>query len=83
LDHEAESEASIIAEIERYMVAPGQALAYKIGQLKILELRSKAEQALGEQFDIKEFHNQVLESGSLPLDVLENKIDRWIGEQGV
>lgn len=82
LDHEAESEASIIAEIERYMVAPGQALSYKIGQLKILELRSRAEQALGAQFDIKEFHNQVLESGSLPLDVLEKKIDRWIEGQG-
>jgi len=78
LDHEAESEADIIAEIERYMVAPGQALAYKIGQLKIRELRARAEQALGEQFNIKEFHNQVLNSGSLPLEVLEQKIDRWI-----
>ncbi len=78
LDHEAESEASITREIERYMVAPGQALAYKIGQLKIIELRKRAEQAMGSSFDIKEFHNQVLNSGSLPLDVLERKIDRWI-----
>lgn len=78
LDHEAASEASITAEIERYMVAPGQALAYKIGQLKIRELRNKAEQALGDQFDIKEFHNQVLGSGSLPLVLLEEKIEKWI-----
>jgi uncharacterized protein (DUF885 family) len=78
LDHEAESEASIISEIERYMVAPGQALAYKVGQLKIIELRSRAEMALGENFNIKEFHNQVLNSGSLPLVLLEEKIDRWI-----
>lgn len=78
LDHEAESEASITAEIERYMVAPGQALSYKIGQLKILELRERAKEQLGEDFDIREFHNQVLNSGSLPLEVLEQKIDRWI-----
>jgi uncharacterized protein (DUF885 family) len=78
LDHEAESEAGITAEIERYMVAPGQALAYKVGQLKIRALRTKAENALGEKFEIKEFHNQVLNSGSLPLVLLEQKIDRWI-----
>ena len=78
LDHEAESEASIISEIERYMVAPGQALAYKIGQLKILELRARAELALGDKFNIKEFHNQILNSGSLPLVLLEEKIDNWI-----
>tara|TARA_R110000868_G_scaffold259361_15_gene517522 strand:+ start:7923 stop:9725 length:1803 start_codon:yes stop_codon:yes gene_type:complete len=78
LDHEAESEASITSEIERYMVGPGQALSYKIGQLKILELRDRAKEALGDEFDIKEFHNQVLNSGSLPLEVLERKIDAWI-----
>lgn len=81
LENEAQSEASIISEIERYMVAPGQALSYKIGQLKIRELRSRAEEALGDQFDIKDFHNQVLGSGSLPLVVLEAKIDRWIATQ--
>ena len=80
LDHEAESEASITSEIERYMVAPGQALSYKIGQLKILELRERAKEKLGERFDIREFHNQVLNSGSLPLEILEKKIDRWISE---
>jgi uncharacterized protein (DUF885 family) len=78
MDNEAESEASIIAEIERYMIAPGQALAYKVGQLKIRELRSKAENRLAERFNIKEFHNQILGSGSLPLMLLEEKINRWI-----
>ena len=76
LEHEAESEASITSEIERYMVAPGQALSYKIGQLKILELRERSKEKLGEKFDIREFHNQVLNSGSLPLEILEQKIDR-------
>ena len=78
LDHEAISEDGAIAEIERYMVAPGQALSYKTGQLKIRALRAKAEEALGEQFSISEFHNQVLNSGSLPLILLEEKIDNWI-----
>jgi len=78
LDHEAESEADITAEIERYMVTPGQALSYKIGQLKIRELRARAEEALGDRFDIREFHHQVLGSGSLPLVLLEAKIDAWI-----
>ncbi len=74
LDHEAESEASIISEIERYMANPGQALSYKIGQLKIRELREKSAVAMGEKFDIRQFHNQVLESGCVPLKVLEEKI---------
>jgi uncharacterized protein (DUF885 family) len=78
LDHEADSEDSIVAEIERYMVSPGQALAYKIGQLKLRELRARAEQALGADFDVREFHRQVLDSGSLPLSLLEEKIDGWI-----
>ncbi|WP_430968700.1 DUF885 domain-containing protein [Spongiimicrobium sp. 2-473A-2-J] len=78
LDNEAESEASITAEIERYMANPGQALSYKIGQLKIRELRKKAEEALGDAFDIREFHNQVLETGCVPLALLEDKITAWI-----
>jgi uncharacterized protein (DUF885 family) len=80
LKNEAESEASIIAEIERYMAIPGQALSYKIGQLKIRELRKKAETKMGAKFDIKKFHEKVLESGVLPLDLLEKKIDNWITE---
>jgi uncharacterized protein (DUF885 family) len=78
LAHEAETEASIIPEIERYMAIPGQALSYKIGQLKIMELRKKAQEKMGEKFDIKKFHEKVLESGVLPLALLEKNIDSWI-----
>jgi uncharacterized protein (DUF885 family) len=78
LANEAESEASIIPEIERYMAIPGQALSYKIGQLKIMELRKKAETKMGTKFDIKKFHEKVLESGVMPLALLEMKINAWI-----
>ena len=78
LDHEAESEASITSEIERYMAMPAQALSYKIGQLKIRALRAKAEQELGTKFSISEFHNQVLSVGCVPLALLEDKINSWI-----
>jgi uncharacterized protein (DUF885 family) len=81
MDHEAETEESIIAEVERYMTAAGQALSYKIGQLKIRELRSKAEKS-GIKFDIREFHNKVLESGCVPLNILEEKINGWIKAGG-
>ena len=80
LANEAESEASIIPEIERYMAIPGQALSYKIGQLKIMELRKKAQDKMGAKFDIKKFHEKVLESGVMPLALLENKINAWIKE---
>lgn len=78
LDNEAESEASITSEVERYMAIPGQALSYKIGQLKIIELRHKAEKDLGTTFDIRKFHAKVLESGVMPLALLEKKINDWI-----
>lgn len=78
LDNEAASEEEIISEIERYMATPGQALSYKMGQIKIQELRSKAEMTLGDAFDIRDFHDQVLNSGSLPLVLLEEKINAWI-----
>jgi len=78
LENEAESEASIIAEIERYMAYPGQALSYKIGQMKILELREKARTEMKDKFDIKVFHQKVLESGVMPLALLEKKINNWI-----
>lgn len=78
LDNQAESAANIEREIERYMANPGQALAYKIGQLKIRELRNFAEQELGEAFSVAQFHNQVLETGCVPLALLENKIRDWV-----
>jgi uncharacterized protein (DUF885 family) len=68
-------------EVERYIAMPGQALGYKIGQLTIRALRTKAEQALGAKFDVRAFHAQVLMSGALPLEVLQAKIDRWIASQ--
>jgi len=71
----------VIAEVDRYIAIPGQAVAYKIGALKIQELRKRAETKLGTRFDIKAFHEQVLNTGGLPLKVLEEKIDRWIAEQ--
>lgn len=81
MDNEAISDQSAIAEIERYMAIPGQALSYKIGQLKILELRKKASETLGDKFNLALFHDEVLKYGCLPLDVLENIIDKWIERQ--
>ncbi len=71
----------VVTEIERYLVIPGQALAYKIGMTKILELRERARAELGDAFDIKEFHNVVLTNGAVPLDILERIIDDWIAEK--
>ena len=81
LDNSGMSETQVTTEVERYIANPGQALAYKIGQLKILELRARAERALGRRFDLKEFHAQVLMTGALPLQVLERKIDDWIASR--
>ncbi|WP_298156691.1 DUF885 family protein [Flavobacterium sp.] len=81
LDNEGESVATITSEIERYMAIPGQALSYKIGQLKIIELRERAKKKLGKTFDIREFHKKILESGVMPLALLEQKMDAWMNGQ--
>jgi len=80
-DHSAIDETNIQAEVDRYIAWPGQALGYKMGQLKILELRQKAEKELGPKFDIKAFHDVVLDSGALPMDILEQQVDQWIATQ--
>jgi len=78
LDNSSMAESDVTAEVERYIVWPGQALGYKLGQLHITALRARAQSALGERFDVREFHSQVLRDGALPMDVLSAKIDRWI-----
>jgi len=77
-DHSATDEVEVQSETDRYIVWPGQALGYKIGQLKILELRERAKKELGDKFDIRAFHDEVLGAGALPLDVLERRIDDWM-----
>jgi uncharacterized protein (DUF885 family) len=80
-DHSAMDETNIQSEVDRYIAWPGQALGYKMGQLKILELRDRAKSALGPKFDLKAFHDLVLDSGALPMDVLEKQVDAWIAAQ--
>ena len=80
-DNAAKTEVDIINEIDRYIGWPGQALAYKIGQLKIMELKAKAQQALRDDFDIRAFHDAILGSGALPLEVLETRMNRWLADQ--
>ncbi len=81
LDNSGMSRTEVVAEVERYIAIPGQALAYKVGQLTILRLRAKAERELGPRFDIREFHAQILGTGALPMPVLERKIDAWIASR--
>jgi uncharacterized protein (DUF885 family) len=78
LDNSTLAESDVVSEVERYVVWPGQALGYKVGDLRIQALRHKAEQALGPKFDVRDFHRELLCDGAVPLDVLEAKVDRWI-----
>jgi uncharacterized protein (DUF885 family) len=81
-DHSNIDETTVQTEVDRYIAWPGQALAYKIGQMKILELRARAEKALGAKYDIKAFDDVVVDAGALPLDVLETRVNAWIVAQG-
>jgi len=83
LENTALSELNIVSEVDRYIAWPGQALAYKIGQLKISELRARAEKTLGPRFDIRRFHDELLGDGALALDVLENKMQNWIVKESM
>lgn len=81
LANASKSEHDVTVEVDRYIVWPGQALAYKIGQLKIQELRNYAREKLGNKFDVRKFHDQILDSGALPLDILENRVKAWVESQ--
>ena len=78
LDNSAKTQQDIINEVDRYINWPGQALAYKIGQLKILELKNRSKEKLGDLYDVKDFHHEVLKRGAIPLYMLEENIDAWI-----
>jgi uncharacterized protein (DUF885 family) len=81
VDNTGISESEATTEVERYMALPGQACAYKVGELKILELRDRAKAAFGDKFSIKDFHAVILENGALPLTVLDKVVDEWIARE--
>jgi uncharacterized protein (DUF885 family) len=80
-EHTSDDEPDLQAETDRYIAIPGQALAYKLGQLEILKLREAAKKELGTRYDIRAFHDEILNGGALPLDVLDARVTAWIGEQ--
>jgi uncharacterized protein (DUF885 family) len=81
LENSPMAEGAIRSEVQRYLVIPGQATSYKIGMMKILELREKAKAELGAQFDIRAFHDTVLGGGALPLEILERRVNEWIASR--
>jgi uncharacterized protein (DUF885 family) len=81
LENSSMAEGAIRSEVQRYLVTPAQATSYKIGMMKLLELREKARAELGNRFDIKGFHDAVLGGGALPLELLERRVDEWIAER--
>ena len=80
-DHSAIDEPEVQSETDRYMAAPAQALGYKIGQLEMLKLRQYSKDQLGDKFDLRGFHDEILSGGALPMDVLSTRIHEWVGQQ--
>jgi uncharacterized protein (DUF885 family) len=81
LENSSMNETDVIAEVERYIVIPGQALSYKVGEFKIRELRNYAAQKLGDKFDVREFHSHILTDGAMPMTILDSKIKQWVNSQ--